>query len=306
MNYEKLKSRIQNQVLIYIFLAYSLGFLVDLIFYISGLSFKGTTPQEYVTITLAWGFLRMYTPLTATYLSLRKEEIKFIGWLKSRTQINLRNITAFILSPSLVLLSLGIYLIIYSFFGVIPSELPLPITSELKDLPQSVIIMIILVNGYIASITINAFYAFGEEVGWRGFLQEKLAERFDNLVALILTGIIWGGWHFPAMFILRYNNFDISRMGTVQMVYSLLVYTLFTTVVSILIGYIYWTNRNILIASGIHGALNAYWGLTKIIALEDQVVYTDTSSLIALLIVACITYIIYKWGIKRDREGSFI
>jgi len=306
MNYKKDGKHRQNQILFYILLAYGLGTLIDLIFYIFGLNFNSINPQRYIIITFAWGFLRMYTPLTAAYLSLRMKEINFIEWLKSRTQINLKNIAAFILSPLVILLSLGFYLVLYSFFGGIPSELNIPIANELKDLPQSVIIIIILVNGYIASITINAFYAFGEEVGWRGFLQEKLAEKFSNMVALILTGVIWGGWHFPAMFILGYNNFDPSKMGITQIAYSLAIYTIFTTIVSILMGYIYWSNKNILIVSGIHGAINAYWGLTTIIAKEGQLVYRDISSLAALLIVACIAYIIYKWMIKRRGRDYLI
>ena len=37
--------------------------------------------------------------------------------------------------------------------------------------------------------------AFGEEVGWRGYLQSMLDRRLDGLVAFLLVGILWGLWH---------------------------------------------------------------------------------------------------------------
>lgn len=35
-----------------------------------------------------------------------------------------------------------------------------------------------------------------EELGWRGFLQERLDEYFGHLVTPILIGIIWALWHY--------------------------------------------------------------------------------------------------------------
>jgi membrane protease YdiL (CAAX protease family) len=37
----------------------------------------------------------------------------------------------------------------------------------------------------------------GEEIGWRGFLQTPLIERFGSVVGIILLGLIWGIWHAP-------------------------------------------------------------------------------------------------------------
>ena len=51
-------------------------------------------------------------------------------------------------------------------------------------------------------ITIAAFFwylipAFGEELGWRGFLQEHMNDRFGWLVTSLLIGVIWAVWHLP-------------------------------------------------------------------------------------------------------------
>ncbi|MBN2085487.1 MAG: CPBP family intramembrane metalloprotease [Anaerolineales bacterium] len=37
--------------------------------------------------------------------------------------------------------------------------------------------------------------AFGEELGWRGYLQKWLGSRLNGLIAFPIVGILWGLWH---------------------------------------------------------------------------------------------------------------
>lgn len=41
--------------------------------------------------------------------------------------------------------------------------------------------------------------AFMEELGWRGFALPRLQNKNTALVAGIILGLIWGGWHIPSM-----------------------------------------------------------------------------------------------------------
>lgn len=41
--------------------------------------------------------------------------------------------------------------------------------------------------------------AFGEEIGWRGFLLPKMTEIWNVKTAVVLSGAIWAAWHFPLM-----------------------------------------------------------------------------------------------------------
>ena len=43
----------------------------------------------------------------------------------------------------------------------------------------------------------NALFAFGEEFGWRGYLQPKLLALMSPPRALLVMGVIWGVWHWP-------------------------------------------------------------------------------------------------------------
>ncbi len=58
--------------------------------------------------------------------------------------------------------------------------------------------------------TVVAFFlylipAFGEELGWRGFLLQKLLP-LGRRKALLLHGCIWGAWHWPLLFSLALSG----------------------------------------------------------------------------------------------------
>lgn len=60
--------------------------------------------------------------------------------------------------------------------------------------------------GYvIRSVLFTLFVvAIGEEVGWRGWLQPHLQEKFSPLLTTVLIGIVWGLWHWPLYVIGQY------------------------------------------------------------------------------------------------------
>jgi membrane protease YdiL (CAAX protease family) len=48
--------------------------------------------------------------------------------------------------------------------------------------------------------------ALGEELGWRGFLVPKLAERYSFTRVAFTSGIIWAAWHMPLIIAADYNG----------------------------------------------------------------------------------------------------
>jgi len=68
----------------------------------------------------------------------------------------------------------------------------------------------------LSGITVAALASFGEELGWRGYLQAKLSAKGFWRMALII-GVAWGIWHAPI--ILRGQNYpDHPYSGVVMMV----------------------------------------------------------------------------------------
>jgi uncharacterized protein len=94
---------------------------------------------------------------------------------------------------------------------------------------------------------------FGEEFGWRGFLQRRLFPNAPALSALV-TGLIWGVWHYPL--ILRgYNYPDQPLLGAA-------LFTVFTVLVSYIFGWFYRRSGSIWCASLAHAATNTVGSLS--------------------------------------------
>jgi uncharacterized protein len=55
-------------------------------------------------------------------------------------------------------------------------------------------------------LAINLAFALGEELGWRGFLVPKLAERLSFTATAVVSGIIWASWHMPLIIFADYNG----------------------------------------------------------------------------------------------------
>jgi membrane protease YdiL (CAAX protease family) len=92
---------------------------------------------------------------------------------------------------------------------------------------------------------------WGEEFGWRGYLQLRLLAK-RPLLAAIATGVIWGMWHLP-LNIRGYNFPDHPLLG-------LLVFPVSTTLISIIFGWLRLRTGSIWASSLAHAATNSVGG----------------------------------------------
>jgi uncharacterized protein len=53
----------------------------------------------------------------------------------------------------------------------------------------------------ILSILFATLFPFIEELGWRGYLLDRLQEKYSALVSSLILGILWSLWHLPTFFI---------------------------------------------------------------------------------------------------------
>jgi len=89
---------------------------------------------------------------------------------------------------------------------------------------------------------------FGEEFGWRGYLQLRLFP--DRPIASALaTGLIWGVWHYPLL--LRGYDFPENRHA------ALLVFPVTTVFLSIIFGWLQLKTGSVWSAALAHSATNA-------------------------------------------------
>ncbi len=66
------------------------------------------------------------------------------------------------------------------------------------------------------------FYGYGEEIGWRGFLQPWLQRRHSALTAAVAVSVVWALWHLP-LFGITPTYRAMPAVGFVGFYLSLLV-----------------------------------------------------------------------------------
>lgn len=97
---------------------------------------------------------------------------------------------------------------------------PESLTSQMPPVP--VLFAVSASSALTIAPFINMIPAFGEELGWRGMLFPTLAERMSPRMAALVTGIIWGLWHAPAIAMghnygLGYAGFPIAGILTMTL-----------------------------------------------------------------------------------------
>jgi len=120
--------------------------------------------------------------------------------------------------------------------------------------------------GLIMAPFINTIPAFGEEIGWRGFLLDRLIEEVGALKAILISGIIWGIWHYPLILLFGYNyTYDTRFVGAI-------IFLLFTVSLGIFLSWLKIVTKNVLYPALAHGAVNAYIGYGSFIVLTDRII----------------------------------
>jgi membrane protease YdiL (CAAX protease family) len=64
--------------------------------------------------------------------------------------------------------------------------------------------------GVLLAPIVNSLFTFGEEFGWRAYLQPKLMP-LGGRKAILLMGLIWGVWHWPV--IAMGHNYGLEYPG---------------------------------------------------------------------------------------------
>ena len=100
-------------------------------------------------------------------------------------------------------------------------------------------IQVNLFGAFIGIFTM--IYAFLEEYGWRGYLQEELLKNFNKWIVYIIVGVIWYTWHW---YFLREGN-----DAKVIMIPILIA-------ASVGIGEIAKMTKSIMICAAVHGIVN--------------------------------------------------
>ncbi len=111
----------------------------------------------------------------------------------------------------------------------------------------------------VMGLTIVAFailFTLSEELGWRGYLYH-LWRRFGFWRFSLATGLIWGVWHWPMIYLFGLNYPD-------QRVLGLFIFPIYTTLLAALMTLVRDRGRSVWAAGIMHGTGNAVVLLTMI------------------------------------------
>ena len=134
-----------------------------------------------------------------------------------------------ILAKLLIAFVIPVILFAISFFIGKQLNLNVKITENLTSL------LPLMITGMLIGV-------FGEEIGWRSFLQPFLEKKNSVLLASIFVGIIWGLWHIG-----HYKNGVLFMTG----------FLLFTISASIIIAWLLrGTEYNLIISAIFHLSIN--------------------------------------------------
>jgi len=270
-----------RQLVFFIVSAVGLALLVDVLFYfLGGLS--------NAINALIWGFLRMYTPAVGAVLADR-------GVILSRPRITGRLIVYYLIAPAMAFLAIAIYTVLTMLFGWFNvSGLLETLRPVLVFVDPATAMSIIVLNAYVTAITLNALFAFGEELGWRGFLQDRLESLGLGFVrSSLVVGVVWGFWHASAIILLGYNYPENRLLGT-------LLFPVFTTSMSLPHALVKKMSSSVLPAASLHGAVNAVWSVTLLTTeVSREAGGLGVMAVASWALVSTALYLFYRFTSRR-------
>ena len=247
---------------IYIFIAFSFGiaWLTALVIFLTG-GLVNSPVYNFAGIQLSLAMILlatiyMFSPAIANLLTrivtkegnanlMLKPKFKQGGW-----QFYL---AAWVLPGLLTIFGLVLYFLIFPQYY--DSELTLltqqMIPAGMEAINPWMIVVAQTIQAILLAPLLNAIPTFGEEFGWRGYLQPKLMP-LGAKKALLITGIIWGVWHWPI--ILMGHNYGLEYFGAP--ILGPLAMVWFCIIFSIFFGWVTIRTNSVWPAVIGHGAIN--------------------------------------------------
>ena len=275
----------KKKILIFLAFCFGISWVSAGIFYLCGIDYQSV-----------WGFLfatvYMFFPLVSVLLtqlvtgekpfsdigiSFRLNKWWWLGWL--------------VIIPLPILLSLPVSALFPGVsIGTDTASLNATMDAmQAQGLPLGPwgVGIVTLLSGFVAGLTVNALFAFGEESAWRGFLHRLLKGKGFWKECLII-GVIWGIWHAPL--ILMGHNYPEHPVAGVFMMVA------FCVLVTPLMVFIREKSGSVIMAAIAHGTINALGGLPIVYLIGYKELLSGITGLAGfiVLVVADIVILLLK------------
>jgi membrane protease YdiL (CAAX protease family) len=148
-------------------------------------------------------------------------------------------------------------------------------------------VWISLFAGLMAGPTINAIAGFGEELGWRGFLQSEFAP-LGFWKSSFLIGALWGVWHAP-LILAGHNYPEHPKAGVFMMI-------VFCTLYAPIFSHVRRKAKSVIAAAVLHGSLNAGAGIAIMVVKGGDDLTVGVTGLAGLIVLAIADLCLFLFG----------
>jgi hypothetical protein len=137
---------------------------------------------------------------------------------------------------------------------------------------------------------------FGEEYGWRGYLQNEMF-KLGRVRGVLLMGVIWGAYHWPII-LMGWNYPGYPLPGLLLMV-------LWCTAQGIVLSYAVLKSGSVLLAAFLHAVGNVIMApIVKMGFMPYDRVFSFIEGIYGIASAAVIAFFILRDPIWREKGGN--
>jgi uncharacterized protein len=254
----------RRRILIYLAFVFGIAWAMALVVYLTGGLAESPMIIPALNISLALVLLAlgvMWAPAVAHILT---RVVTREGWADVGLRPNLRRgwpywLAAWFLPGILTVIGM------VAFFVLFPATFDPTLSTLMGMLPPGfeidpwILAAAQLFQAMLIAPLVNSFFTFGEEFGWRGYLQPKFTP-LGGRRATLLVGIIWGIWHAPI--IAMGHNYGLTYPGAPWAGVLMMVWI--TVLFAALLGWVTVRGGSVWPAVIGHAAINGIAGLGAI------------------------------------------
>ncbi len=274
-----------KKAMLFVGLTFLVSWLTVLLFFAFG--GKWNTPAS-IAMAVCYMFIPMIIAIIVQKLIYKEPVKKPLG---ISFKLNRWFLVAWLLPAVIAFASLGVSLLLPgveycpSMEGLLERFESIATPERLRQLENQVSgspvhpIWIGLLLGLAAGVTINAVAGFGEELGWRGFLQREFS-YMGFWKSSVIIGVIWGVWHAPI--ILQGHNYPQRPVAGVFMM------VIWCILLAPIFSYVRLRANSVIAAAIIHGSLNATYGLSLMVVKGGNDLTVGVTGLSGFIVLALV------------------
>lgn len=146
------------------------------------------------------------------------------------------------------------------------------------------LLVITIFSSMFAGLTINAFFALGEELAWRGFLP-RIMDAWGFWKKSLVIGTVWGFWHAPLV-LMGHNYPDHPIVGVFMMI-------LLCVVMTPVFLYLREKSGSTMVAAIAHGTLNGSAGISVMYLAGGNDLLCGSTGFVGIMILVILDFMIY-------------